>query len=78
MDALAILLKEYWGVFLFVSGLVFHSIHMYFRVGNLETRIKDIEDANTTQTTLMLGMKEELARMNAKLEILLTGYNSKK
>lgn len=88
MEDLGQFIKEYWGAIMFVIGIVFHAIWTYFRVGELEKHLVSYKedtdkkiDAITKEKTILLeeisALKEEMASMNAKLDILVEGYKRK-
>lgn len=69
--AISTILTEYWGVTVFVLGMIFHALFMYFKIGNHEKRIEEIERKDDTTNRMVAEIKEHIASMNAKLEILL-------
>jgi septal ring factor EnvC (AmiA/AmiB activator) len=88
MESLAELIKEYWSFTLFLVGLLFHAIWTYFRVGELEKhmasfkeevdfKIHEIYKERATLLSEITSLKEEIASINAKLDILVDGYRRK-
>lgn len=72
------LIKEYWGILMFLAGLVFHSIWVYIRVGDHGDRLKTLESRADSSDKTHAEYGNMFAEINAKLDILLEGYKSKR
>lgn len=72
------ILNEYWGMALFIGGLIFHAIWTYFQVGNHAKRISDIETKTDKVTATISSVETKIASIDAKLDILLSGYHKEK
>lgn len=71
-------INEYWGIVLFIAGLIFHAIWTYFQVGNHDKRITDIEQKTDAVTKTISNVEQKIASIDAKLDILLSGYHKEK
>lgn len=78
MENFGELITKYWGFVLFLLGLCFHAIWTYFRVGEHDQKIKSLEDKTDTHSTTVNQINSRLDSMEAKLDILLEGFNTKK
>lgn len=78
MDTASVILTKYWGVILFLSGLVFHAIWVYIRVGDHSDRIKTLEGRADISDKTHAEYGTMFAEINAKLDLLVEGYQSKR
>lgn len=70
--------NKYWGMILFIAGLIFHAIWTYFQVSNHDKRISEIETKTNDFTKTISSVEQKIASIDAKLDILLSGYNKEK
>ncbi len=75
MESLGVLIKEYWGFVLFLLGLIFHAVWTYFRVGEHDKRLAELEKERTSLGAEVSKLTAQVQKMDTKLDILLEGYN---
>jgi len=71
-------IKEYWAIILFVLGLAYHVLWTYFKVDNHQSRIKELEERAKESDINHARFDQMFAEINAKLDLLVEGYQSKK
>jgi len=71
-------INEYWGMVLFIAGLIYHAVWTYFQVGSHAKRLSDIETKTDDFSKSISGIESKIASIDAKLDILLTGYHKEK
>ncbi len=64
-----------WGILLFLAGLIFHALWTYFRVGNHDIRIGNLETGSASSNKAITDINNKISSIDAKLDILLTGYH---
>ena len=77
MDILSSI-NQYWGIIIFLAGLIFHALWTYFKVGEHGVKIKSLEDGSTSTNVSVTDIKNQISSIDAKLDILLTGYHKNK
>ena len=78
MENLGAIISKYWGFILFLLGLCFHAIWTYFQVGEHSKRLEKLENRADNSDTNHSRFESLFSEINAKLDILLEGYNTKK
>lgn len=67
-------IKNFWGLSLFLIGLVYHAIWTYFQVSDHNKRLDKIESKNDDFSKDMADLKNEITSISSKLDILLSGF----
>lgn len=78
MTNLEQLITKYWGFVLFLLGLIFHAIWTYFQVSEHSKRLGKLEEEHSNTSSSVNELKDMVGRMEAKLDILVEGFNTKK
>ncbi len=68
-------INQYWGIILFMAGLIFHALWTYFKVGEHGDKISILEANEKTTNSVVTDIKEKISSIDAKLDILLDGYH---
>ena len=71
-------INHYWGIVIFLAGLIFHALWTYFKVGEHSTKIKTLEDGSGITNNAVADIKNQISNIDAKLDVLLTGYHKNK
>lgn len=71
-------INEYWGIILFMAGLIFHALWTYFQVGGHSKRLDEIERKTNDFIKTISNVENRITSIDAKLDILLTGYHKEK
>ena len=71
-------INQNWGIILFLAGLIFHALWTYFTVGNHTVKIKSLESKNMKTDIDVASINTKISSIDAKLDILLTGYHRDK
>lgn len=72
--SVAEILKEYWGITMFLIGLVFHAVWTYFQVAEHNKRLDKLEQKQDDFSELTASIVNKISAIDAKLDILLEGY----
>lgn len=76
MTNLEQIITKYWGFVLFVLGLCFHAIYMYFQNADHEKRLAVLENKTNEHSNMVNTINSRLDSMDSKLDILVDGYNT--
>lgn len=71
-------INQYWGIILFLAGLIFHALWTYFKVGLHSNQIKNLEENNNATNNSIASINNKISSIDSKLDILLTGYHKEK
>lgn len=77
MDNIGQIIEKYWGIILFLLGLIFHAIWTYFQVGEHSKRLDKLEVRADGSDENHSKFESMFSEINAKLDILLEGYKKK-
>ena len=67
---------KYWQIILFISGLIFHAIWVYMKVGQHEERITKLEERADDSDEKHSDYQAIFAEIRAKLDLLVEGFQT--
>jgi hypothetical protein len=70
-------LNNYWTLILSICSIVFWALWIYFKVQEHAGRIERLEADTLTNTRSIDEIRSSIASIDAKLGILIKGYESK-
>lgn len=67
-------IKEYWGIIMFVLGLVYHALWSYWKIGIHANRLDTLEQAQKNTDKASIDLQKLVENIDIKLSLLLDGY----